>query len=292
MKTKKLASLHFILIFSLFCFPASAKKEKLKKEKPSGAAFFSASPPSFDLKCQPGEKKTLNVKLTNPGNITRSMSLSPLGFIVAGSPQLTPQPTESLPPNNLVRHLIIESPAVTIPAHSYKDMSVTLSIPEGLTGSQYVGLSAAITTEEALSGVDIERKEQYQTELGIGITPALTITIKCDMVGTLKPAYSLLHLQVTPARGNQPVGITASVKNTGNSELLFVPLITLMDSSKKLVARLKAKKGSVMLFPASTANVEMAPVFTRIPPGTYNAILTLASSEFQLPPTEKTVTIR
>lgn len=290
-----------LTLVSLYCFLsilvapqhlAQAKKED-KGAKQTNASSrdgnFSVSPAMFDLTCTPGEKKTLALKLTNPMGSQANATISPEGMILNGSGGPAQQPLAALPPNNLARHLIIESPVLTIPPHGYKDVSVTLDIPQGLTGTQYTALATTSTTEAPVAeGTD--RSEEYQTRVGLGISPGIVVMIKCKMEGTLKYAYSLVDFKIQPPQGNQPLNVSAMVKNTGNAELSFMAVLILLDAAKNPVARLKSQAGTVLI-PGATQEVIMSPSFTKIPPGSYQAVLNLASTQAQLPPTEKSIKI-
>jgi len=239
--------------------------------------------------CKPGEKKTLSVKLTNPTKQAKNLQLIPNGMILNGSETPTSQNTAALPSNNLGRHIIIESPSFVVPPRSYKNVSLTLDVPQGLTGTQYVSIIATNVTEMSLPE-GFARPEEYKTNVAIGINPGIAIMIKCNMEGTLKYGYSLKDIRVQPAQGNEPMNLIASIQNTGNVEIVFFPVAILMDSTNKPIARLKSSANG-LLVPGATKNFTLSSVFAKIPPGSYKAILNLASQQTQLPPSEKMITV-
>lgn len=295
MKTLKLFFCTFLAVLALAIMvqnTAFAKKEKKSSQKPKGgeSSTFGISPPSFELMCKSGEKKTLNVKLTNPTNQPENLQLIPSGMILNGSETPMQQGTAALPSNNLGRHIIIESPSFVVPPRSYKNVSVALDIPQGLTGTQYVSIIATNVTGASLPE-GVERPEEYKSNVSIGINPGIAIMIKCNMEGTLKYGYSLKNMRVQPAQGNEPMNLIASIQNTGNAELLFFPVIILMDSANKPVARLKPSANG-LLVPGSTKDITFSSVFAKVPPGSYKAILNLASQQTQLSPSEKMISVR
>lgn len=299
-----MARVCLVLLFgSALLQPVSAwcKKDKDKgKDSASkggpakvNATTFGISPSIFTLDCRPGEKKTLSIKVENPNRNAISVTLYPLAMVPVGAPDLLAKSVSSQPPNDLSRHVIVESPSITLGPNSYKNISATLDVPAGLTGTQYVGITAASTTGNDLlaPGADMGREDEVKHRVGVGMQPAIGITVKCDIEGTLKPAYSLLKLKAVPATGNQPLSVKASVKNTGNAELEFLPIIILMDASNKVVARLKSEN-LIRLIPAATREISMAPSFSNVPKGSYKAVLTMNGTRHELPASQQSIVIQ
>lgn len=267
---------------------AETKKSKKTKQGPQGTSI-TVSPSLFILDCRGGEKQTISLKVENINNNPINISINAIGKIIKGG-TLDEISIASLPPNNLARHIVIESPAIQLPANGQRNVSVTLDVPPGLTGTQYAGLIVANTSEFDLENVD-SRTSEYQTQLGVGLLPASGLTIKCNMVDTLQYSYSLQKLISIPGGANAPSTVKVVLKNTGNAELVFLPIIVLTDSSGKVVARLKGES-QTYLVPSATGEIQMAPLFTKIPPGKYKAVLTLAGLKSPLPPVEQTVMIQ
>lgn len=283
----------FIVYFSSMA-PAFAKKEFTTKDLKSGAeSFFSISPPIFNLDCHSGEKKTISVKIENPHPDPIQASLYPIGLVPIGAPDLVNKPISSLPPTDLSRHVVVESPAVIIPPKSYKLISVAIDVPEGLSGTQYVGLTAANTSQEAVFeefGTAIDRSDENEVKINVGMQPAIGITVKCHMEGKLKYGYSVEKIKVIPAQGNELPKIIASLKNTGNAEIDVFPVMVLLDSQQKVVSRLKAKSREALI-PIATKDIEFSPQFKDIPSGKYKAVISMSDTKYQLPPQEKSVVI-
>lgn len=284
-----------ILVLALNPSPSLARKKAPKSDKKApkraGSQFY-VSPPMFDLSCEPGQKKTITLRVGNPERYPSDVSLVVEG-LVAGPDGLKRQPLLSLPPNNLARHVVIQSPKITVPPKSYKDVSVTLNVPEGLSGTQYVSLTASNVSPYILQEleVDVERRDEFESQVGVGMRPAIGIRIKCDIVGTMKYAYSLKTLEVRPARGNQPLKIVATIKNNGNGEMIVRPIMILMDEQRnKPVARLKSE-GIVKLMPFGMSQVAFSAPFAQIPSGRYRAVLSIPDPKYNLTPTEKTIVI-
>lgn len=277
-----------LIVVVFWTQPSFAKKKEKSGADKKSASSFGMSPPVFHLECHPGEKKTISVKITNDNQVPVDMKIEPVGKVVMGYNTLADRPIASLPPDNLARHIVVESPVIQVPANSYKDVSITLDIPQGLTGTQYVGLMTSDVTAADME--DLERSHEYEKKIGLAMRSALGISIKCQMVGALKFSYELQKFIVTPPQGNLPTKIKAVLKNTGNAELRFFPILILIDSNNKVVARLKGERTSTLI-PLATDEVQMAPSFSQIPQGRYKAVLTLAGSEAQLPSTEQNITI-
>lgn len=289
-----LAGVFLIGYCALLSPPAFAKKEYTEKDlKRETESFFSISPPSFDLSCHGGEKKTISIKIENPHPQPIQASLYPIGLAPTGGSDLVNKPISSLPPTDLSRHIIVESPSVIIPPKSYKQVSVAFDVPEGLSGTQYVGLTAANTSQEAVFaefGTGIERESEYEIKLDVGMQPAIGITVKCHMEGTLKYSYSLTKLKVVGAQGNELPKIIASIKNTGNAEITLFPIMVLLDSQQRVVSRLKASSRETLI-PIAVKDIEFSSKFKDIPSGSYKAVISAADPKYQLPPLEKNVVV-
>jgi hypothetical protein len=269
------------------------KSAKTEKVKPSGT--FSVSPPVFNLDCKDGEKKTITVKVENPSRYPANLTFIPFG-LVPKLDGLSREPLVKLPSNNLARSVIIETPNIVIPGNSYKNVSVTLNVPKGLKGTQYAGLSAANVTRQLMieQGIelDVNRSNEYENVVGVGMQAGLGMTIKCHMVDTLIHSFTLKKIVVNPAKGNRPMDIVATLKNTGNAEISVLPMLLLMDSkTNSIVARLKAVR-HVNLFPTSEIDVQFKSMFANVPKGNYKAILSIPDTKYKLPPVEKVVNVK
>lgn len=291
-----ITSIIFVLTFSVVSSQivfAKKKDDYTRKDLKQGDTFFSISPPSFDLNCHGNEQQTISVKIENPHPQPIEVSLRPVGLSPTGGPDLVTKPISSLPPTDLSRHVVVEAARIILPPKSFKQVSVTLDVPEGLSGTQYLGLTVANTSEEAIAaefGTGIDRTEEYKVEVGVGMQPAIGITVKCHMEGKLKYAYNLEKLSVKPASGNDLPKIIASIKNTGNAEIEVFPVMILLDSQQKVVGRLKAGSREVLI-PIAVKDIEFSSQFKDIPSGKYKAILSMSESKYQLPALEKYITI-
>lgn len=286
---KNISSCLVLIMVIIWTHPSLAKKKESSSSGKNSASSFGMSPPVFDLECRAGEKKTISTKITNDNRVPINVTIKPVGRVAAGQNHLTEKPVAALPPDNLARNIVVESPVIVVPANSFKSVSVTLDVPPGLTGTQYAGLTATNATP-ADTEDSSDRSNEYEKQIGVGVRSALGISIKCQMVDTLKFSYELQNVTATPSQGNAPATIKVVMKNTGNAELKFFPILVLVDSSSKVVARLKGQRITTVI-PLSVGEVEMAPAFSKIPPGQYKAVLTLAGSNSKLPPAEKSVTI-
>ncbi|MBI4411422.1 MAG: hypothetical protein HY541_02935 [Deltaproteobacteria bacterium] len=283
----------FCLCLVVFSSPSSAKKEKKEKEATEAGAkpaqVLGVGPPIFELECKPGEKKTLTLKVDNPNPLPTGVSLQPHGLVTAGYTEVVARPIASLPPNALGRHIIIESGSIVVPARSYKNVAVTIDVPEGLTGTQYVGLTAA--SSGATDEPGVVRKSEYEMGVELGMLPALGVTIKCHMAGTMNYSYVLEKLAVKPPQGNEPTTLTGTLKNTGNGEIIITPTLILLDSTRKVAARLKASS-RVTMVPGGTYHVSFQSLFSQVASGKYEAVLSPDDPKYQLPPITREVVVR
>lgn len=282
-----------LLLIFLFILPppllARKKEKKDKTEEGKPVGVLGVGPPIFELECKPGEKKTLSLKLDNPNPVSTGVSIYPHGLVAAGYTEVVSKPIGALPPNALGRHITIESPNLLVPARSYKNISITLDVPEGLTGTQYVGLTAASSSYNPEPG--ITRPSEYEMGIELGMQPAVGVTIKCHMVGTMNYSYSLDKLETKPASGNEPTTLLGTLKNTGNGEIIMAPTLILLDSSHQVVSRLKPE-ARITMVPGGTYKVTFKSVFSQIPSGSYEAVLSATDPKYNLPPISRNIVIR
>lgn len=289
MKKSKLGFVIGIFLVVGFSGPGFAKKKSGGGKGSSGPARFSISPSSYDLKCTPGEKKTLILTITNLNSSEAQATLSPLGYVIDKNGGLASQSLASLPANSLARHMVLESPVIALSAHASKKVPIVLDIPEGLSGTQYAGFIVANNFNDIPD--DVDRPEEYTSEVGIGFSTAIALNIKCQMQGEeLVHSYTVEKMLFVPAKGNEAPTVQISVKNTGNAEIQFFPILVLLDSAQKAVARLKGKT-LVTIYPGTSQMMEMAAPFTRIPSGTYDAVLTMVNSEQSFEPSQQKLTV-
>jgi len=309
---KKITSSKFILIIipivliiamTLGGEVLAKKKKKSSKQSDNiedhnfkmGASQFSVSPPLFDLQCVSGETKVINVKLENPHGTPAALSLIPAGITLIEGVGLKEKPIASLPSSHLARNVTVETPKIVLPAKSFREIAVSINIPKNLEGTQYLGLTAANVTPGILmqQGVElsVERREEFEKQVGLGMVPAIGILVKCHMKGTLKYSYSLEKIEVIPAEGNKPMSLKASVKNLGNAEMNIYPFLILIDGSGKVAARMKpVRRESIP--PSVLKKIEFVSLFAKIPKGRFKATFSISDSKYKLKPTEQNVVIK
>lgn len=266
---------------------AGSDKEKMEK---TGKAVnvIGVGPPIVELECKPGEKKTFTIKVDNSNPDPAGVTILSFGMVAAGFKEIIQKPISSLPPNALVRHTVVETPYLTIPPRSYKEVSVTIDVPEGLTGTQYVSLSAASTGYSEQHGY--VRKSEYEAGVDMGMQPAVGVTVKCNMIGTMKYALSLDKLATQKISGNEPTTLSGVIKNIGNGEVITVPALVLLNSSNQVAARLKADN-RVTMVPGGSYDVSFKSLFTNVPSGKYKAVFAISDPKYQLAPITREVTV-
>ncbi len=305
-KTKKITRLFvFTFLFLIsFCWsisPSLAKKsdsgggggyagsDKEKMEKTGKAVnVIGVGPPIVDLECTAGEKKTFTIKVDNSNPDPAGVTVLSFGMVTTGAKDIIQKPIASLPPNALVRHTIIETPYLTIPPRSYKEVSITIDVPDGLTGTQYVSLSAASTGYSDQHGY--VRKSEYEAGVDMGMQPAVGVTVKCNMIGTMKYALSLDKLENHKASGNEPTTLSGVIKNIGNGEVITVPALVLLNSSNQVAGRLKSDS-RVTMVPGGIYDVNFKSLFSNVPAGTYKAVFSISDPKYQLTPITREVVV-
>lgn len=284
---KKRISLLLIAATVLFATePGWSKKEPASNEAADQNSpqeyekHFGLYPPIVELECPAGQRVTTTIKIDNPGKLPGSYLLEPVGLVTGVGASLTSRPISSLPMNHLSRHLSFESRTILIPAKSFREISINIDIPADLKGSQYTGLTVA--SDPGLHPESLERKSEYQTEVGFGMLPGIGVTIKCLITGTLNYAYEVESVQFARGTGNAPASVTMKVKNTGNTEIPIYGMLLLLDSSKKVAGRLKTSR-LVSLYPGGIASVDFESPVREIPKGKYQGIFTPVAADLNLP---------
>lgn len=268
----------------------SLAKKKDKSAPVGGQSFnsFGLSPLSYDLKCHDGENITINLRVTNTNNAETFVTIVPMGLVPVED-GLTIKPMASLPENNLSRKITIETPSISVPQNSYKDVSLSINVPSGLKGTQYAGVTAVKTNSQLLKEIDVEREGEFTSSFGVGMQPAIGVTIKCHIQDTLE--YDLRVNSVNVKPDNQGVTASAKFDNRGNAEMQFIPFLTLLDSQNKVVARFKAKSIST-LYPGTMQTIEFQTLFKDIPAGHYKVIASIPNEEYKIAPITSSVDVK
>lgn len=253
------------------------------------STVFGIYPPIMDLNCVAGQRVSTSVKVDNPNALPASFDIMSIGTTAIGEPDLVNKPIATLPADHLARHMTLEAERVVIPGKSYKNVAIYLDVPPGLKGTQYAGFTVT-NTSPSLEDPGL-RKQEYQVNVGLGMQPAIGVTIKCHIKGTETFKYSLKKVEVFPSQGSKPLSARVEVKSLGNGEIQFLPTLILLDSSNKVVARLKAERLATVL-PGAVKGIHFQPVYKEIQPGRYKAILSSNEPKYNLPPLEQSVQVR
>ena len=300
MKSNSIAMIGMLLMLALVSTSevSAAKKGADKIDKNTGQEFkvekrksstFGLSPISKTVVAVAGQKTSVVLKISNPTSYVSAYSAQAIGFLA--SPQgLVQKPVSALLANNLARHVSFEpSPPFVVPPKSEKEFNLIINVPSDVIGTQYVGIEVANTTPPDL---DLSRKGQYQTSLGVGMQPGLLSTIKVNIEGTLKTSYKLHNIEIIKAEGNRPPVAKATLSNTGNSELILFPVLILFDEGNKgIVARFKPRSSSPVV-PGGKTTIEFEPSSSAIAPGKYKAVLSFVGKDAVLPPSEQAVIVK
>lgn len=286
--TQLLRTLAFIFpILILGALPVQAKSGKGSGS--GGPTTFGVSPPIFELEGSPGQTVTGTIKVDNPLGVPSTYKIVPSGVVISGSAFAT-KPLSSLPADHLSRNLTVDSPTLSIPSRSFKTVSFTIKIPPTATGMQYAG----VTISRLPGGKDdaaLSRSSEYERHMGLGMEPAIGITIKVAMKGGTSYSYKLDAVKVTPGTGSRPPMAIATIRNTGNGELRINPILMLVDAGGKVGIRLKSAS-SVTLLPGAKQEVSFESQGRDIPGGSYKAVLSVPDTKYQLAPTELPVTVK
>lgn len=265
-----------------------------KSDKPSGKqtgpTTFGVSPPTFDLEGVPGETVSGTIKVENPLGMQSRYQLAPVGIVVSGSSFGT-KPLSSLPADHLSRNLTVDSPTISVPPRSFKTVSFTIKIPPNATGTQYAGIVVSRMPGATDESAKTDRSSEYERHMGLGMEPAIGITIKIAMKGGISYSYKLDAIRVTPGTGSRPPMAIATIRNTGNGELRINPILMLVDNSGKVSIRLKSES-SINLLPGAKQDVTFESQGRDIPGGGYKAILSVPDAKYQLAPAELAVSVK
>lgn len=298
---------YFTLVFfilSSVVFDLALAKKKESKDTNKGPAdlklrtdtSFGIYPPILDLDCRAGERVNAMIKIDNPNKEASGYKIIPQGSVFDGVNGFSSRAISSLPPNHLSRHTTLESKYVTVPGKSFKNLGLFIDVPKDLAGTQYTLFSVANVSPSLSLNPDKITEEKYVTEVGVGMQPALTVTVKCHIQDTLKYAMGLKEIKILPTVGNQPLAVDAIFINTGNAELKVYPsLILLEKNSGKIATRFKTNR-LVSIVPGGYEKVSFQSAsFKDINKGSYRAVFS-AQGEFgsnvNLPPIEKSVELK
>lgn len=125
-------------------------------------------------------KTSPSTRVTNTNNSKTLVTILPIGLVPADG-TLRTMPLATLPETNLSRNITIETPEVDVPENSYKDVSLSINVPAGLTGTQYAGVTAVKTNSQILGELDVDRKDEFTKTVGVGMQPAIGVTVKCHI---------------------------------------------------------------------------------------------------------------
>lgn len=286
-----------VLLLSLI-FPVVATEAKKKgadkpeKEETGGQTVnsFGLYPSTLELECPAGQRVTTSIKVENPSPQTIVFEMIPTGLVSTVDGVIS-KPITSLPTNHLSRHISFEEKAISVPGKSYREFAIYLDVPSDLKGSQYTGFSVSRLTHALEEGEEgLQRKAEYETNIGVGLLPGIGVTIKCSIPGTMQYAYQLESITVKKGKGNQLPEISMKIKNMGNGEIPIYGMLLLMDGSKKVVARLKTVK-SVTLYPGASDVVELESPIREIPSGKYTGLFSQVAGKLNLSPQTKNVLV-
>lgn len=288
---------YVLTYFIPFVFAQNASKPESKAR---GGEGFGVSPPYLKLEAQPGETLNTFITLDNTGPKNTTFTITMHGTIIDNQ---NPKDAviSSLPPAHIARNMEIEATKFILPPHSTKSVQITIKVAETLKGSHYAVLTVSKLLNQAISK-DIDapkieklREGEIQKSVGVGFIPAMGISIRVNVLGTLKYSHNIPKLHIEPQTESNPLKIRAFVENTGNAEFnLPFMLILLKHSpnkkSRTVVARTKTEH-IVTVLPGTSKVIDFKPILRKIEPGTYQAVISAVSQNIVLQPVTKEVTI-
>lgn len=262
-------------------------KEGKKEPAQVGPTTFGVSPPTFEFDATPGQDISATFKIENPLNVTSTYTMTPEGVVVVGSGTTT-KPLSALPADHLARNLKFESATITVPPRSNKNVAFSIKVPASAKGTQYAGF---IVSRLPMEATTVDRSTEYERHYGLGMQPALGITIKVTVAGASNYSYKLEGVRVTPGTSSRPPEVVATLRNTGGGELKINPLLILVDNAGKANIRMKSE-GNVTLVPGGKLDVTFQSPGQNIATGSYKAILSIPDAKYQLAPSEIGVSIK
>ena len=233
---------------------------------------FGINPAVVDLSCAPGTNVSSSLKIENLSQEDGVFSFRLAGYQQTASPgvnDLSPKPTATLPADNLVRHVTIEQ-NIAVPKNSVKEVPYAIYVPDTLKGTQYVGISVLSDAKE--DGEADHREKAYENSVGATFKTSMNLIVKCHIQNTLNYTYVVDSLEIKQKQNTTPMSAHLKVRNTGNAEVKFNPILVLTDAQKKVAARLQANKVYKIL-PNGTVSVEFKPSFKEVKNGSYTAVI-------------------
>lgn len=287
--------LSLFLHITLFTQTAAHAKREEKEKKVSGQkksleTSLGITPTFQALECQPGEKKVAVVTVVNANPNPMIVDIGIVGISLTSKGGLANFPLATLPSSNLSHHITVDSPQFDLPKNTKKDVNITINVPMGLTGTQYAAVQVTnwLSPFEAKKDEPQQRTEEYQKEVGVGLQPSMSSILQCDIIGTLKYGYVLQSVSLN-LRGGE-LNAKAVYKNTGNAQLRFMPIMTILDMSNRVAGKIRGSN-SLTLYPGGTQTAEFQPLYSNLAPGQYKVIVSIPDEKLNLPPQEKLVTL-
>jgi hypothetical protein len=267
--------------------PQKAPKPVIQPQKAGQANVIGIHPANVELDSTPGGQLSTVLKVDNPTSTTAYVSIEVFGFVPTPEGLLRKE-LVALAPTTLARNVTLETQDLEVPPFSFKNVNVQVKVPEVLMGTQYAGLSVTRVSQKQF---DFKRTDEHTKNVGVGMQPAIVMTVKVHITGTLNYGYAIKDFQMIPAQGNQPLSAKGRFVNTGNGELVLLPVLILFDGQKKPVARFKTDR-RVLLEPGVEKEITFAPTSRLVSPGKYTAVISNSNPKFQLSPIEQVVEVK
>ncbi|MCP5468030.1 MAG: hypothetical protein H7A32_02035 [Deltaproteobacteria bacterium] len=152
-----------------------------------------------------------------------------------------------------------------VPGNRRQKIKVTAAIPKGLEGDHFAAFNAKMLPPDNI-------KDEGNTKLNLAARIVAPVVV--TVLGTQKPKAEIFDAKISPKKRFQV--FTAKVKNLGNVHLAGEGSLVLENNS----ATISSKTNIVLpfTFPGMTRNIE-ATIIEKIPPGKYQAVLTIAPSQ-------------
>jgi hypothetical protein len=167
-------------------------------------------------------------------------------------------------PRSAANWIVFVPPTLTVAPHGTSKVKVVITPPAETTGGAYAVLFLESKPEPA-SGTTANGKPLYANM-------RLGALILLSAEGTEDYRVEISEPALTPPSGNRNLELTFQLTNAGNTHIFPDARLTVMDASKRIVARADGERKR--FFPGQKEPVKLAWAGS-LPPGEYTALLTI-----------------
>ncbi|KPK98981.1 MAG: hypothetical protein AMJ95_01625 [Omnitrophica WOR_2 bacterium SM23_72] len=227
------------------------------------AATVRINPTKIRLIIPPGGTKTGTIEVENPSEdsiIVKSYledwAYTPLHD---GTKNFFPAGTTALSCSDWITASLSE---FVIPAFNKQTIHYTIRVPEDAKGAHF----AALFFESLLSEPDVKDA----TQLGVIVRIGALFYIEAE--GATQRAAEISNLSLERSSNNEPLKMSADLKNLGNVDITAAGTFHIMDDQGMIFSR--GELGNVYLFPGESAKLTSSRKDS-LSRGKYNLVLTI-----------------